>query len=472
MTDTAVFPDHESPGIRSADPALHHALWVSVALGSILALVVSYRIATQSIVLGSRAGAWVYGYLQPFAVRSLVMFLLVSVLAIALLAVPGTWVARREWWVVAAWLLLALGLQGALRSLTPFSFERIFVSDGANSFYSVARHYFASTVLGDFDRVRAYWPLHAQSNMPGKLMLVYALRNISKRPDVLAWLVVLVSNLGGVLLYLFVRDLFDDRRMALFSLVLYLFVPAKLFFFPLLNTATPVVVLACACLLLRWLLTRRSAYAAMLGVALYGLVFYEPLPLVMGLLFAALVARALWRADITWRRLLAQSSLVVLGFVTTFAVVRAWFGFDLLGAVRQVGAHAVEFNAAAGRPYSVWVRENLREFLFGVGICQAVLFVAALGDGLRRADGSHGRLTRPITVFCLSLLGVVLATDFIGVNRGEVIRLWIFLACFCQVPAAYVCARLESRAALAIVLVTTVLQDALGTAMIGFILPG
>jgi hypothetical protein len=70
------------------------------------------------------------------------------------------------------------------------------------------------------------------------------------------------------------------------------------------------------------------------------------------------------------------------------------------------------------------------------------------------------------------VLGVLLVTDLLGVNRGEEIRLWIVLACFFQIPTACVCARLERRAAIALVISTTVLQDALGTAMIGFILPG
>lgn len=64
-----------------------------------------------------------------------------------------------------------------------------------------------------------------------------------------------------------------------------------------------------------------------------------------------------------------------------------------------------------------------------------------------------------------------LVTDLIGLNRGEVIRLWIFLACFFQIPAAYVCARLNRRAAMVLVVGTTVLQVALGTSMIGFIIP-
>ena len=55
----------------------------------------------------------------------------------------------------------------------------------------------------------------APSNMPGKLMLVYALGNVSRDPGVLAWLAVLVSNAGAAVMYSFVRELFDDRRSPL-----------------------------------------------------------------------------------------------------------------------------------------------------------------------------------------------------------------------------------------------------------------
>jgi hypothetical protein len=79
-------------------------------------------------------------------------------------------------------------------------------------------------------------------------------------------------------------------------------------------------------------------------------------------------------------------------------------------------------------------------------------------------------LTRPITVLCLGLLAVVGVTDLIGVNRGEVIRLWIFLACLFQIPAAYICVRLQSQAAVVLLLTSTVLQAALGTAMIAFLI--
>jgi len=61
--------------------------------------------------------------------------------------------------------------------------------------------------------------------------------------------------------------------------------------------------------------------------------------------------------------------------------------------------------------------------------------------------------------------------DLIGINRGEVTRLWIFLACFWQIPAAYVLRRLDSPAAFALVLIGALLQSMLGTFMIGFVEP-
>ena len=79
-------------------------------------------------------------------------------------------------------------------------------------------------------------------------------------------------------------------------------------------------------------------------------------------------------------------------------------------------------------------------------------------------------MARTTVLVCAGLAITVLALDIAGINRGEVVRLWIFLACLFQIPAAWVCARLNSRAALALVLAMTVLQAALGIKMIGFVL--
>ena len=281
-----------------------------------------------------------------------------------------------------------------------------------------------------------------------------------------------MSNLGAVLLYIFVRGVFADRFIAGLSAVLYLFTPAKFYFFPLLNTVTPVVVFACACLLLQWLKTGRTIYAALLGSAIYGLILFEPTALVAGVLFGILLVHTIVARRMSLLAAVLQIGVGVLAFAATYFAMNLWFGFDLLSAFRSVAADAVAFNETARRPYDIWVRQNIVDFLFGVGLCQIVLFVSALADGVTRskADGrSPGTVS--IVLICAAILAMVVLADVIGVNRGEVSRLWIFLACCWAIPAAYICRRLESSMAFTLVLVTTLLQNALGTAMVAFVVP-
>jgi hypothetical protein len=454
--------------VRTAgpDPAAERHTWRrSLQVGTAAALLVCVATATQYLVVGSVWGNWVYGYVQPVTVRALGVFVIVTVVAVLALRYSIAAVRRHQWLVVIAWLLIAFGSQLLLRSATPFSLRRIFISNGANAFYGVTLNYPASTVISDFNRVRGEWPTHARSNMPGKLMTIYALELVTRRPRVLAWLVMFLSNLGGVLLYVFVRDLFADRQVALFSLVLYFFVPGKLYFFPLMNTVTPTLLVACACLVLKWLMTGRTAYAALSGVAFFGLLFFEPLPLVMGALLPVLAAWSVRRGTMSLPALAVQSAALVLAFAAVHVAVYWFSGFNAIDTFRQLGAEAVAFNADAQRRYVIWVWQNLFDFLYSVGVCQAIVFLAILAHALR------ARMMNPIAVLCMSLAAVLLIIDVIGVNRGEVVRLWIFLACLFQIPAAYVCAQLNSRLAIALVISTTVLQDALGTSMIGFLVP-
>jgi hypothetical protein len=459
-------------------------LWISVLTGTALSLAGAASLVTHRLVLGSPEGGWVYGYLNSFDTRPVAPIVIACLLTGAGVAASWRWLRRlsnddralgrlQEWALILAWCLLAVGIQALLRSSTPYPVGEMFASDTANSFYSIALRFDVESILGEPERLRRRrWAIHVQSNLPGKLLLVRALTHLSTRADVLAWTIVVLSNLGGVLLYVFVRHLFADRFLAGLSMILYLFTPAKLYFFPLLNTVTPVVVLACACLLLRWVDTGRTIYAALLGAAVYGLVLFDPTALIIGVLFAVLLVRAIVKRRIPLRSALLDIGVGLLTFAATHAAMLFLFGFDLIGAFRHVAAEAAAFNEIARRPYLIWVRQNLFDFLFGVGLCQIVLFGAAMADGAARLQT---RPTSPssaaVVVMCLTIVAMVCLADVIGVNRGEVIRLWIFLACLWQIPAAYVCRRLESSIAFTLVVMTTLLQNGLGTAMLAFVVP-
>jgi len=413
----------------------------------------------------------VYHYLYPFQPRSLAVFAIVYACCAVLALIAPAQAGRREWLLVATWLVAGLLSQAVIRQLTPFSLEQMFVSDGSNGFYTAARQYHPAELLSNFDRLRVtFESVHARGNMPGKTLLAYGLGLLSSRPAVQAWLVVVLSNAGGVLLYLFVRDYLGDRDTALVALIFYLFVPAKLVFFPVLNTISPVLVLGCAWLWLRLLQSRAIAYALALGVSVYVTVFYEPTLAVMGVLFLLLTAHAWLRAEVDWRTGMRLTGFAILGFAAIYAVVVAWLGFDLLTTLREIGRDAVAFNARTNRPYGAWVVRNPIDFLFGVGVSQAALFCGSVAYACFHATRVRRAASKPAAL-TLGIAAALVAADLVGVNRGEVIRLWIFLACFAQIPAAYVVAQLDNRGALILAIGATLLQDVLSTSMLAFASP-
>jgi hypothetical protein len=222
----------------------------------------------------------------------------------------------------------------------------------------------------------------------------------------------------------------------------------------------------------KWLRGGRAILAILFGVSLYGLVFFEPLPLVMGLLFVAVSAFALHREWLPVERFVLHCCLIVATFIAMTEAVAVATGFSLLFAFRLIHSHAVAFNLAEARPYGVWIVANLGEFLFATGVSQMVLFFAApLADRLRPEAGWRGWFDRPVAVVALGLLAVLIATDLAGINRGEVTRLWIFLACFFQIPAAYFCARSPGSGPITIVVTLTTFHTATALAMVRFVVP-
>lgn len=449
-------------------------LWASVLFGTALSLASAASIAARSLTIGAPEGGWAYPYVGSADEGALRVVALSCLLVGAGIAASWRLLRRShsKWALIVAWCFLAILAQGVIRSTTPHPLGAIVASDTANSFYSVAVRTNAASILSTFERRRHTWPLHAHSNLPGKLLVVRALTRVSTDPETIGWLIIGLSNAGALLMYFFIRDVSGDRFLAGLGAILYLFTPAKLYFVPLLNVVTPVVVLICACLLIRWLNTASVIYAAVLGIAIYGLALFEPTALITGVMLLFLSIHTLVSRRLPRRTALLHLSAALFSFAATHIAINVWFGFDLFRAFAAVARDAAEFNSTSGRPYGIWVRQNLFDIAVGIGWCQTVLFAAALADGIVRwAPRWRIADAPPIVLVCVSVLAMIVVADAIGVNRGEVTRLWIFLACLAQIPAAYVCRRLESVTAFALVIIATVVQAALGTAMIGFVVP-
>ena len=160
-------------------------------------MVVCWGVATQWWTVGSVEGRWTYPYVRPFSLRPILVFTTIAAGAAALLAIPAT--SRTMGALLLAWMLFATAAHWLVRTTAPFDLEAVFVSPAANSFYALAQERRPGEILGKFNWVRRQAPLHAQSNMPGKTILLHALAVVSTRTDVLPWLLVIISNLGAVL---------------------------------------------------------------------------------------------------------------------------------------------------------------------------------------------------------------------------------------------------------------------------------
>lgn len=454
----------------ASQPSNRGLLLAALAVGLGASALVCWWVGAQSLVIGSAEGGWTYPYVREITLQPLLIGLGTVAGAAALLWIPQrTTLARML--VLAAAIAGATLTHAAMRGSAPYDLETIFRSPGANAFHTFAQEVGPSELLGRFERSRRQAPLHAQSNMPGKTLLVHALEGITTSTAVLPWLLVILSNLGAVLVSGLVRELSRDGRSALYASLLYLFAPGRLYFSPIMNTITPLLVVGFLWVIVRWLKSGSTVTAALAGVLLFGLVLFEPLPLVIGLLVVVLAAAAIHRGELTISTFLIQSAAMGAFFGLTAVLFYEATGFDLLNAFRRIGEHAVEFNQTAGRPYSVWVRANLREFALSAGPAPLVLASALpLAGGLRPA-ALPAWLSRPEIAFTVGLLAVLLVTNLLGINRGEVVRLWIFLACLVQLPAAWACAALESRWAVVALLAAGVLQAALGLATVGFVVP-
>lgn len=451
-------------------------LLLVLSCGMLVALV-----CAQSVVFGSVRGNSHYPYLRGITPLPFFVFLVIAPLLVFLARVSEDHISRFPARIICLLLVAGSFIQLLIRSLYPFPLGTIVWSDMANSFYHPALSYRLHDLLANYTGIASRLPLHAGTNMPGKILLFSLLGTATRSPQAMGCLVILLSNAGGVLVYLIAKRLFTNERAALYSLLLYLFIPARIFFFPIPNTVTPLFILAAFLLFLRHLDRRSRLPLLLLGPCLYATMLFEPLPLAMGILFAAFLVRYYRLQGFTAAHLLGVIGVPLASFLLTHVIARAVLGFDILGALLYVARDAVDFNARAARGYGAWLIPNLKDFLINAGCAPSVLFLVAIGGVARRSaralrQGTGGAtageiIFEPASLAAISVLLILILLDIIGMNRGETIRLWIFLMVFVQMSAAQLCAAGRGRVTLYIALLSSVLQALVCVSMVGFVYP-
>lgn len=248
---------------------------------------------------GSQAGNFGYSISQRPSVGMLVTGLVVTIVVVSAVRFTVPRLRTQERRLVILWLAIGFLAQLALHGLALYPLGRMVESVNATGFYTVSQQYSASELLSRHEELVGTFPTHARSNLPGKTLLFELLGLFTRSTQGLAYLIILLSNLGGVLVYMFVKEWSKDPLTAFYALVLYLFLPARIYFFPLLNTVTPCFMLLVFWFVTRYLTSRRGTDLALAGVSLYALIIFDPLPLAALPIVAALVVKKIAEGDVT-----------------------------------------------------------------------------------------------------------------------------------------------------------------------------
>lgn len=410
---------------------------------------------------GPPGGGWAYPFLWFPGMEAFVVLLVLFPLALVAALLGSARISTHERQTLVGFLIFGFFAQLALRSLAPTTLAMVVDSPGANGFLGVARTHGAFTLLSQFDVLVEQLPMHARANLPGKALLFHGLLVITESASAMALLIVTISTLGAALVYFLAREWFADRQVAFYAAVFYVFLPARIYFLPVMNVVTPVLALVPMCLLELYFSRRRPWLLVACGVVGYGLILFEPLPLALAPLAMWQVARRYRNGELGRMAVVGSVAYPMAGLVAVYFLMKAFVGFDLVTAFLTALDGARDFNAATARPYGLWVRHNLKDFFLHMGIAQSALFFAALWTVGFKGTGDAGRW------LILSFAAVLLTIDVLGVNRGEVVRLWIFLGVVLQIIAARQCAR--RFRVFALVLGLTIAQTALLMPAVGWV---
>jgi hypothetical protein len=171
-----------------------------------------YLVYSKNIIFGSKTGNWDYPYFKtipsiPFWIPLAVFLCLIPIVFIA-----SKWINTHEKLVLAGCFLAALAIQILIHRPYPYSLGSIVNSDTANSFYSPATTYSPFQILSEYDTLAPSFPLHARTNMPGKILFFQVIGIFTPDPQTMGYLVIALSSLGAFLLYGICIQLFHNRR--------------------------------------------------------------------------------------------------------------------------------------------------------------------------------------------------------------------------------------------------------------------
>jgi hypothetical protein len=423
---------------------------------------------------GSIQGNWASKYYSQPRWASMKVFVGSCVLAFLLEKAASKLTPRMS---LLLWFVGGLSIQCLLQQTLPWSMADLIVDDTANGFYgAVVTGELKNETLPSFlfalQNAVVPLPEHVRTNLPGKSTFFFAVRLLTDCPTTIALLIMAISNVGAFLVHQIAKELYGDERTARYAFVLYLFVPCKQMYFPITNTMCPVLILLCFYLQVRFLKSRSIVYALILGTTTYATAFFEPLPLVMGIMHLYFLGATLQSGSLDAAGLACFVGVCLFSFILLHLFMCFGMGYDLLRHFWELLQDANEFNQSANRPFSIWWKQNLIDFYVANGVCQTTLAIGCLGLNLREVLKGPVVFRSPAALLSFSLASTLIFLECAGINRGEVDRLWIFLASFYPLIVAHTCTWLPGNFTFQIVIVATLLQSSLTASLVMFAAPG
>jgi len=449
----------------------------------VITFIINLFIITRNFKFGSEVGHFLYPYIKDLTIRPIWVFILVTPLIIIFTHFGAKYIRHYELPVLSLGFILCFILQIFIFScLAPFSFSQIIESDFSNSFYSPTLKYSLYDFLTNYNSISKDLLLHARTNMPGKVLLFYFLKTFTNNSQILGYLIVIISNIGSLITYYITKIIFKNRYIALYSFILYFFIPAKLFFFPILNTVTPTLILFSLLLFIKYLESRKNCYLISLGFFLYWVLLFEPTPLVLGIIFVFILAKYYYQKKVQNMHLLKIIFISSMSFLLMHLLGIILLRFNIIDAFSDMYTDAVDFNIRTDRSYPIWLFQNLKEFFVNSGIAPSILFFVVLSHMITKIfqllknkndclKKNIEFLIRPGQLITFSFLATLLLVVILGVNRGEVTRLWIFLTVFIQIITAYFCGTISNKLTFYLVLSSVMSQTVFTINMVAFVIP-
>jgi hypothetical protein len=236
---------------------------------------------------------------------------------------------------------------------------------------------------------------------------------------------------------------FFNWQVASWAVIAWPLIPSLLLFSPYPGTAFPVLSLLVIGLLLEGLERRSAIWALASGLmmSIFSFLAFSVIPLVV--LAGTLILLTYWINKDEWH--LSGWWLLKIGLLFGLGAASTWIAYTLITGISPWASIEVMLSQRAGldRPYLPWLVLQLNDF--GMLTGWPFVLIAVIGSWLSLRKLRSGAQWPTGASLAPALLITLVVMDVLSITRGEVGRIWLFMAPFVVLAAAELFAHDDSN---------------------------